>query len=384
MSYIFNMLKCVGMILLDNLLQYFLFIAMIDLSRTCGIATNLICYALVMFMIYSWVKIKLKVLIYLSIQKPYYSHFSFMAGFVDALRPTSFTGANFKRWQMRVTLWLTEMNVFWVSEGKPEGELSPEKEKEFSEANTIFCGAVVRVLAETLQDTYLRYKITKEMWDTLNTEYGGSDAGIELYIIEQYHNYQMIDGKSVVTQAHEIQCLVKKLGLLKIVVPDEFVIGGIIAKLPPSWRDFATALKHKRVHMSILDFIASLDVEEKARAKDGRSKGAEGQTSVNMVHQQQTHGKGNGKAKQNQNNSKPKQTTTFKKKKKKKKKNKDDEGSFVCESPDHWAKKCPNRKGRKPQPKQKTSDMVVSSSGGGTSGYGNLPYVLLVFQSTTW
>jgi hypothetical protein len=28
--------------------------------------------------------------------------------------------------------------------------------------------------------------------------------------------------------------------------------------------------------------------------------------------------------------------------------------------------------------------MVVSSSGGGTSGYGNLPYVFSVFQSTTW
>jgi hypothetical protein len=28
--------------------------------------------------------------------------------------------------------------------------------------------------------------------------------------------------------------------------------------------------------------------------------------------------------------------------------------------------------------------MVVSSSGGGTSGYGNLPYILSVFQYTTW
>jgi hypothetical protein len=98
-----------------------------------------------------------------------------------------------------------------------------------------------------------------------------------------------------------------------------------------------------------------------------------------MVHQHhQTHGKGKGKAKQNQNNNKPKQTTTFKKKK-----NKEDLGCFVCGSLDHWAKKCPNRKERKPQPEQKTSNMVVSSSGGGTSGYGNLPYVLSVFQSTT-
>jgi hypothetical protein len=73
-----------------------------------------------------------------------------MARFVDALRPTLFTGVNFKRWQMRVTLWLTVMNVFWVSEGKPKRELSPEKEKEYSKANTIFCDAVVGVLAETL------------------------------------------------------------------------------------------------------------------------------------------------------------------------------------------------------------------------------------------
>jgi hypothetical protein len=85
---------------------------------------------------------------------------------------------------MIVTLWLTAMNVFWVSEGKPEGEHYPEKEKEYSKANTIFCGAVVGVLAETLQDTYIRYKTVKEMWDTLNTEYGGSDADTELYIIE--------------------------------------------------------------------------------------------------------------------------------------------------------------------------------------------------------
>jgi hypothetical protein len=69
-------------------------------------------------------------------------------------------------------------------EVKPEGELTPEKEKEYSKTNTIFYGAVVGVLAVTLQDMYLCYKIAKEMWDTLNTEYAGLDAGTELYIIE--------------------------------------------------------------------------------------------------------------------------------------------------------------------------------------------------------
>jgi hypothetical protein len=58
---------CIGIILLDNLLQCLLFIAMIDLSRTCGSITSLICNLLVMFMIYPWIKIKLKVLIFLTI-----------------------------------------------------------------------------------------------------------------------------------------------------------------------------------------------------------------------------------------------------------------------------------------------------------------------------
>jgi hypothetical protein len=52
------------MILLDNLLQYLLFIAMINLSRTCDITASLIYNALLIFMTYFWIKIKLKVLIF--------------------------------------------------------------------------------------------------------------------------------------------------------------------------------------------------------------------------------------------------------------------------------------------------------------------------------
>jgi hypothetical protein len=88
MSYLLDMLICISMILLANLLYCLIFIAIIDLSRTYDSIATLICNALVMFMIYSWIKIKLKVLIFSTIQKPYCTHFSFMAGFIDALKPT--------------------------------------------------------------------------------------------------------------------------------------------------------------------------------------------------------------------------------------------------------------------------------------------------------
>jgi hypothetical protein len=65
-------------------------------------------------------------------------------------------------------------------------------------------------------------------------------------------------------------------------LPDKFVAGGIIAKLPPSWTDFATTIKHKRQEFSVAELIGSLDVEERARAKDTRGKGVQ-TSSANMV-----------------------------------------------------------------------------------------------------
>ncbi|KAK3135602.1 hypothetical protein QOZ80_5BG0420890 [Eleusine coracana subsp. coracana] len=229
-----------------------------------------------------------------------------MAGFVDALRPKKFTGVPFKRWQVKVTLWFTVMNVFCVSTGKPEGDLTADQKKAYSEANTIFLGAAIGVLVDRLQDVYIYHTIAKDMWDALIADYGGSDDGAEL--------------------------------------------------------DFATTLKHKRTNISVSDLIASLDVEEKAREKDERSKVNEGNTIANMVHQpQQSHGSsGKNKGK----NNKPKQTTTFKKK------NKEKGACFVCGSNEHWAKKCPERKGRKP-PQQKSVNMVTSA--GENSGSPGIP-----------
>ena len=60
--------------------------------------------------------------------------------------------------------------------------------------------------------------------------------------------------------------------------------GCIIAKLPQAWTDFATSLKHKRQEFDIADLIGSLDVEEKARAKDVRGKKVgEGSSSAHVV-----------------------------------------------------------------------------------------------------
>jgi hypothetical protein len=109
------------------------------------------------------------------------------------------------------------------------------------------------------------------------------------------------------------------------VLPEKFIAGGIIAKLPPSWRNFATSLKHKRQEFSTTDLIGSLDMEEKARAKDTRARGVEGGSSANLVqkknfqsYKSKNKNKYDGKGKFDGKN-KASQSTNFKRKTDKKK-----------------------------------------------------------------
>jgi hypothetical protein len=157
-----------------------------------------------------------------------------------------------------------------------KGNISDEDQRKFM-------GAVHNVLSNLQFDLTLHMTNAKTLWDHLNATYGASDASKELYIMESFHDYKMVANKSVVEQAHEVQHLTKELELLKCVILDEFVAGCIIAKLPSSWRNFTTSLKHKRQKISVENLIESLDVEEKARAKDNIEKGNEEKASVYFV-----------------------------------------------------------------------------------------------------
>ncbi|XP_022682342.1 uncharacterized protein LOC111257306 [Setaria italica] len=125
--------------------------------------------------------------------------------------------------------------------------------------------------------------------------------------MESFHDYRMVNNCSIVEQVHEVQCIVKDLEQLKCELPDKFVARYMIAKLPSTWSNFSTTLKHRRKEISVENLIASLDVEEKARMKDVTDKRDRGQSSANMVQKFPRN--------KNKGENKVVKTTTFKKKK---------------------------------------------------------------------
>ncbi|KAK1684503.1 hypothetical protein QYE76_045351 [Lolium multiflorum] len=266
------------------------------------------------------------------------------SGISAATRPPLFDGSHYKRWRTRAVLWFENLNCDSALLGKPEGDLSPAQEEGYKKVHAMFKAALFSILADNVVDPYMTFEHGKDAWDALEGKFGVSDAGTELYVMEQYYDYNMTGERSVVEQAHEIQSLAKEHEQFKCTLPDKFVAGGIIAKLPHSWRNFATSLKHKRQEFSFSDLIGSLHMEEKARANDTRVRDFEGGSSDNVVqkknfqsHKFKNKNKSKGKGKFDGKN-KASHSTNFKKKNDKKK-----GACHVCGDPDHWAPNCPNR-----------------------------------------
>jgi hypothetical protein len=93
---------------------------------------------------------------------------------------------------------------------------------------------VISALYSKYEKNYISCTSSKELWDALEAKFGVSDAGSELYLMEQLCDYKMVKNHSVVEQTHEIQALAKELEHFPCLLPDKFVADGIITKLPPS------------------------------------------------------------------------------------------------------------------------------------------------------
>ena len=103
------------------------------------------------------------------------------------------------------------MNVFWVADVTPTGTIAPEQEKAFREATVVFVGCVLSVIGDKLVDAYLHMRVAKDLWEALESKFSATDVGSEMYIIEKFHDYKMVENRPIPEQAHEIICIIRQV-----------------------------------------------------------------------------------------------------------------------------------------------------------------------------
>ena len=187
-------------------------------------------------------------------------------------RPEKFNGINFKRWQQKMLFYLTTLSLakFLTEEAPVVDELEPDATK--VEAVNIWTNSdfmcknyILNGLDDSLYNVYCTFATSKQLWLALEKKYKTKDAGMRKFIAGKFLDFKMVDSKTVISQAQELQLIIRQLEDEKMTLSETFQVAATIEKLPPSWKDFKNYLKHKRKEMTMEDLIVRLRIEEDNR-----------------------------------------------------------------------------------------------------------------------
>ena len=70
---------------------------------------------------------------------------------------------------------------------------------------------ILSALSDSLCGIYYEYKSVKELWITLEKEYGLDDTGIKRFTSSSFNKFMMSDNKPVNDQLHEFQDFIRHL-----------------------------------------------------------------------------------------------------------------------------------------------------------------------------
>ena len=201
----------------------------------------------------------------------------------DMVKLDRFDGSNFSRWQDKMKFLLTALKIFYIldpnlspmpEEPKPseDGTLPDQtkvdevrKQRKQREEDELLCrGYILNTLSDRLYEYFQQMKTAKEIWAALQFKYQAEEEGTNRFLIAKYLNFKMVDSKPLLLQIHELQVIVSKLISLKIEIPEAFQVGAIIAKLPPSWKEFGKKLIRKSEDISLEQLQKILRIEEES------------------------------------------------------------------------------------------------------------------------
>ena len=254
--------------------------------------------------------------------------------------PEKFSGQFFKRWQQRMKIWLTMKGLLsMIQLAMPEPTDTDPKTKEIAEwkvRDQVVRGVILSALSNTLFDVYCSDSYTaKSLWDELDRKYNTEEQGLEKYSVSKFLKYQMVEGRSVSEQTHELINLEHSLGDADMKLPEKFMVMSIIDKFPKSWESFGMTLKHQKGKLTLDDLMIAISIEEEHRNQI-HGVPVEFQPKANMI---------TGKKKFNKTNQLNSKTIN-KGKAKVNKKPKANRPCWNCGQMGHWAKECPSKKAK--------------------------------------
>ncbi|GAU34576.1 hypothetical protein TSUD_29220 [Trifolium subterraneum] len=203
----------------------------------------------------------------------------------DVSKIEVFEGQNFRRWAERVFSLLDVKGVtsaLTVAE-PDEAKADPKIVEGWKHANKVCRYTILSTLSNDLFDVYCSYKGANEIWDNLNIKYTAEDATKQKFVVGNYLRWQMVEDKEIKAQINEYHKFLEELKAEKIDLPDVFVAGALVEKLPSSWNDYKQQLKHKHTQMSLVDLIKHVIIEDASRKECDAARAKALESRANLI-----------------------------------------------------------------------------------------------------
>ncbi|KAK3024946.1 hypothetical protein RJ639_042950 [Escallonia herrerae] len=124
-------------------------------------------------------------------------------------------------------------------------------------------------MTDSFYDQYSKKsKTTKELWDTLKSVYQAEEASTKKFLVLNYMDFKMTNDRPVSAQVCELQLIANDICASGMVLDENFHVGAIVAKLPPTWKEYRNKLKHKKEDLALDQLMQHLHIEEESRNRE--------------------------------------------------------------------------------------------------------------------
>jgi len=115
---------------------------------------------------------------------------------------------------------------------------------------------------------YIKCKFAKEIWDTLKAIHLAEETSSKKFLVSNNMEFKMVDDKSITEQVQEFQLIANKIAISGIGLDENFDVGVIGSKLPPSWKEYRSKLLQKKEDLTLEQLLQHLQIEQETRYRD--------------------------------------------------------------------------------------------------------------------
>ena len=129
-------------------------------------------------------------------------------------KPKKFNGIDFKRWQQKMFLYLTTLNLtrFLREDAPALKENETDKQvviavEAWKHADFLCRNYILNGLDNTLYNVYCTFNTAREQWESLDKKYKIEDVGLKKFVVGKFLDYKILDSKTVISQVQDLQVI---------------------------------------------------------------------------------------------------------------------------------------------------------------------------------